>query len=1031
MADPFGIIGVIGVAGQIIQIGVQFGLDWKEAPDDARSLKVQLQALQTILYETNTNILLNKDFADAFRGRRSTLLSQLGPTAHGTDMRLMVSACHAGLQSLLDDLIQRIQGHRIGWERLKAAFQSKKTREAVENLHRQCLTLNQLVAIDSATLIAGIHREVKEAQTQQQQMHRAQYRSLNHIRDRIDSREASDEREMVLNWLTPIDYTPQQNDFIGRRQEGTGQWLLDSSEFKAWVETKKQTLFCPGIPGAGKTIATSIVVDELMRRFGNDKDIGIAYIYCNFQRKDEQKARDLLASLLKQLAERLSSLPASVKSLYEYHQSRRTRPSLDEFSRTLQLVMTLYSRVFIIVDALDECQVTENCRANFLSEFVGPDARCGASLFATSRFIPEVVDEFEGSLRLEIVAHEEDVRTYLDHHMSPRRAFLRKNRPLQEDVKTKIVTAVKGMFLLAQLHLNSLMGKTREDDVRAALERLPTGSDAYDQAYSDAMDRIKLDPDGAELAKQVLSWITCAKRPLTTTELQHALSVEIGKSELNVRRQPDIEDMVSVCAGLVTVDEESGIIRLVHYTTQEYFDRMKERWFPTSEADITAICVTYLSFDNFATGFCQTDEEFEERLRLNPLHDYAARNWGYHARAALTSSPDIIEFLVKFLEKKNQVEASNQTMTVVKRSMHSNYSQKFPKQTTGLHLVALFGLLDIINPLSNRGQSADTMDSYGRTPLSLAAANGREAIVKWLLDKRVDVDSKDKHDRTPLSFAAENGHEAVVQLLIDKEVDVNSKDRWNQTPLWRASENGYEAIVQLLLDKGADIGPKDTTWGRTPLLRAVVNGHEAITKLLLSKGAEADSKDTEFGQTALSHAAERGYEAISKILIDKGANVNSKDIHGRTPLWQAAKNSHETITKLLLDKGADANSKDLYGQSPLSQAAENGHEAVVALLLDRNANLESKHPFGLTPLSRAAVNGRKAVVKLLLDKGADIEIKDNFGRTPLSYTAENGREAIVKLLLEQNADIEAKDNSGRTPLSYAAKDGRKLWSDAA
>ncbi len=65
--------------------------------------------------------------------------------------------------------------------------------------------------------------------------------------------------------------------------------------------------------------------------------------------------------------------------------------------------------------------------------------------------------------------------------------------------------------------------------------------------------------------------------------------------EFNAKRQPDIEDMVSVCAGLVTVDEESDIIRLVHYTAREYFERKQKDWFGNAETDITQICVTYLS----------------------------------------------------------------------------------------------------------------------------------------------------------------------------------------------------------------------------------------------------------------------------------------------------------------------------------------------------------------------------------------------------------------------------------------------------
>jgi DNA replication protein DnaC len=107
------------------------------------------------------------------------------------------------------------------------------------------------------------------------------------------------DNQAILDWLTTVEYAPQQNDYIARRQPGTGQWLLDSVEYQSWRETNKQTLFCPGIPGSGKTILTSIIVGELITRFRNDKSVGIAYIYCNFRRKDEQKINDLLASLLK------------------------------------------------------------------------------------------------------------------------------------------------------------------------------------------------------------------------------------------------------------------------------------------------------------------------------------------------------------------------------------------------------------------------------------------------------------------------------------------------------------------------------------------------------------------------------------------------------------------------------------------------------------------------------------------------------------------------------------------------------------
>jgi hypothetical protein len=263
--------------------------------------------------------------------------------------------------------------------------------------------------------------------------------------NKLRSRQRDQDHQAILDWLTPINYASQQSDYLGRRQPGTGQWLLDSEEYQAWLKTSKQTLFCPGIPGAGKTILTSIIVDDLNKRFQNDASIGIAYLYCNFRQQGEQRVEDLLASLLKQLSQEQSCLPDSVKALYDHHKYKRTRPSLEEILRVLQSVAAIYSTVFIIVDALDECQVSNGCRARFLSEIFNLQAKCGAKLFITSRFIPEITEKFKGHTSLEIRAHDEDVRKYLEGRI------LRSDRKLlktfHEEIKTKITKAVDGMYV--------------------------------------------------------------------------------------------------------------------------------------------------------------------------------------------------------------------------------------------------------------------------------------------------------------------------------------------------------------------------------------------------------------------------------------------------------------------------------------------------------------------------------------------------------------------------------------------------------
>lgn len=263
----------------------------------------------------------------------------------------------------------------------------------------------------------------------------------------VKSRLDKDEGINILNWLTPVDYTSQQNDYHERRQTGTGQWLLDSIEYRTWLKTARQTLFCPGIPGAGKTILTSVVVENLHTQFQNQSHIGVAYLYCNFRQQDKQNAKDLLASLLKQLARALSSLPDSVKFLHNEHKINQTRPTFQELLRTLHSVAAIYSRVFIVVDGLDEYQASGGCLSAFLSEIFSLQARVGVSFFATSRPIPNIEEKFKGCLVREILASEEDIRRYVDGHMSQLPNFVLMRPDLQEEIKTEITRAVEGMYV--------------------------------------------------------------------------------------------------------------------------------------------------------------------------------------------------------------------------------------------------------------------------------------------------------------------------------------------------------------------------------------------------------------------------------------------------------------------------------------------------------------------------------------------------------------------------------------------------------
>ncbi|KAG0647605.1 Ankyrin repeat domain-containing [Hyphodiscus hymeniophilus] len=818
------------------------------------------------------------------------------------------------------------------------------------------------------------------------------------LHDRQDRREHDENAQKILDWLTPIDYTTQQSDFIRRRQDGTGKWLLESLEFQTWLEQRKQTLYCPGIPGAGKTMLTSIVIEELMTRFQCDDSIGIAYVYCNFNRNQEQKLDDLLLSLLKQLTRRTIPIHDSVEALYNNHAKTGSRPSTDSILTVLHSVITGFSKVFIVVNALDECQVKDGCRPRFISNILDLHSECGANILTTSRFVPDITELFKNAHQLEIRASEEDVRRYVDGHILRLSRCVLRSVELQEKIKTRIIETVDGMFLLAQLHLGSLIDKTTPRAITRALKQLPKGSRALDQAYEEAMRRIQGQEDGfTELAVRTLSWITCAKRPLSSREFEHALAVEAGDTELGYDNLPNIDEAVSKCAGLVTIEEESDIVRLVHYTTQEYFERTQQQWFPEAETEIATTCLTYLGFDTFDTGVCKEQESFKARVREFAFYDYAAKNWGIHAAQA-SNLADVL--VLRFLNSGAKITASIEAVKSngIKGYQNGYYNENYRKYYqawfTGLHVAAYLGLDRAITALLRNGRDIDSEDSNGQSPLFWVIEKGDHKVAKLLLEYGARVDVEDAEQETPLSWAAIHGHDTVVKLLLENGADLETRDQFGLTPLSSAADCGHKEVTRLLLTAGANIESKDTD-GRTPLFKAATRGSLF----------EADATS-----------------GVVRLLLEAGADLDSKNTYGRTPLFEAAGLGHEEVVRLLLEAGADRESKDDLGHTPLFAAAATFiHDEVIRLLLEAGADLENKDKLGRTPLFEAIEKGVAEAVQLLLEAGADLKSKDNLGRTPLFYAAQRGKVEAVQLLLEAGANRWAKDNDGWTALSMAGE----------
>ncbi|KAF5683460.1 ankyrin protein [Fusarium circinatum] len=838
---------------------------------------------------------------------------------------------------------------------------------------------------------------------------------LSETREDIGEIKANQSRKddlKILDWLTTVDYGLQQSEFQKVQEPGTGSWLLEATEYRNWAKTPGQTLFCQG--------------SELW----GDSAGGLSYIFCNFQRQDQQTSDGLL----------------------------------------------LY--------ALDEYGNAPGARESFLMELARLQQDYNINLFATSRFDTtiwsEIRSSFQNNTSLDINASRDDIGAYIEGNFNMLPSDIRQNK----DLRRNIIESLQESVSLARIYLKLLSYKVSETEIQNQLAIFKRGSmkgntKALSDAYEQTMARIKSqEPDHAILAKGVLLWLTYGRSQLTIEDLRYALATRSRHRMVCPQDLPFESTMISVCAGLVSFDESSKIIRLVHFTAQEYLIQNPYELFPLTEQDIARTCMAHLWVSENERYRFLVAESLNQQTELRygflnfdlttrssyPLWWYSAVNWGHHARDSSISSRELIKFL------DDEATVSLAMRNALRRFTLGYFYMRH------IHIAAYFGLAELVEDLLDMGAEVDSGDRTGRTPLSYAAEQGHDAIIVLLLERGARVDSQDSEvflrwyyynenaGRTPLSFATEHGHEAAVRILIANGASSSVRSRSGRTPLsyavesgregfvrlfldtergdispelGRAVENEHEAIVRLLIKNGAEID-YSTTSSFTPILHATRANNEAIVRLLLENGAKPDPIHSM--STPLLSAAVRGYDPIVRLLLDTwGVEIDRPDRFGRTALSHMAQHGYTATVRTLLDMGANPNTEakatfigaQFYnGRTPLSFAAEKGHEAIVELLITDGATVGLR-PTGqvettrLTPISYAARNGHGPVIQTLVEIGqADPNAPDSKGETPLSYAAERGMTSVVRLLLvKYKADPIHMDKDGNTPLSYAAKKG--------
>jgi Cdc6-like AAA superfamily ATPase len=260
----------------------------------------------------------------------------------------------------------------------------------------------------------------------------------------IRTSQESRERSSILEWLSPTELRFEKPNIAIKTEEGTGQWFLDAYEFNEWLLGSKKILLCTGIPGAGKTTIAVIAVDHL-RSSKNTPDVGVASLFCSYERKAKQSIEGLFAALTKQLLQLQPATIAPMRDMYDSHQRQGSRPSPEELLKVLKSVCFMYTAVYIIVDALDECSNGDGARDQLIDELCQLQISTSCHLLYTSSQIPEVMEKFQPHSVLDIRANEEDVRRFLIGQIPRLPNCIRQDEQLKQEVLKQIAQKIDGM----------------------------------------------------------------------------------------------------------------------------------------------------------------------------------------------------------------------------------------------------------------------------------------------------------------------------------------------------------------------------------------------------------------------------------------------------------------------------------------------------------------------------------------------------------------------------------------------------------
>lgn len=431
-------------------------------------------------------------------------------------------------------------------------------------------------------------------------------RNAKELRERIldinrGTKMSDDERlQVILGWLD----APNPSSFHDNVRKGqvdpTGAWLLNGSELKKWRNSMDMAVvWMHGIPGCGKSVLTSSVIDYMRHSFRTDgQTAALAYFYFQFSNPGRLTTDTMLRSLISQLSSSHGSPTWTLTQYARVHASKSSsmwpgnahkanymegisQPSTDELMSILHGITEELGQIFLIIDGLDECADQDGLH-EIVDKILGWNVP-QLHIFLSSRFDRKLntILERENGQIVEVTPEvaAEDMQSFIQTQLDTDPRLRKWPSTSRADIKASLAKGSQGSFRWVISQIEVLAKCVRRRDLDRSLSSLPRSLSASYTSVLAQIDRLHWDH-----AATILLWLAVSSQPLSMREAAGIVAIDFstedGPSFNPGVRSRTLDHILHACPTLLTTRgttrwrrgtmKQITELRLAHHSLQEY-----------------------------------------------------------------------------------------------------------------------------------------------------------------------------------------------------------------------------------------------------------------------------------------------------------------------------------------------------------------------------------------------------------------------------------------------------------------------------